>query len=359
MNFLFLNSARRGWGGNEKWTRLAAEALADTNGVFLAYRDPMLGERFSVEKFKLPFLAEIDPLSLFRLVSIIRRKRIEVLIPTKRKDYVLAGIASRICGIANIIRLGIDRPLKDTPLEKLIYHTLADGIIVNAEKIKQTLQQTPWIRPEKIRVIYNGLDFRELEKSSHEKGLAPFAFTVVSAGTLITRKGFDFLIRAFARFLALSPITDAGLVIAGDGPQKQALESLAEKLNISEKVRFTGFLQNPYPLMKTCDVFVSASKSEGISNALIEGMFLQCVPISTFSGGAEEIIQNAKNGFLVSYGDEETLAAILSELYHNPTIRQTIAHTARRTISEKFSTHTMQKNILEFCTETVSNRQIV
>lgn len=357
MNFLFLNSARNGWGGNEKWTLLAAGALAKKNGVFLAYRNPRLGERFPVKKFRLPFIAEIDPLTLLGLVRIIRRERIDVLIPTKRKDYVLAGIAGRMCGAANILRLGIDRPLKGSLLQKLVYHTFADGIIVNAEKIKQTLQKTPWIRPDKIRVIYNGLDCRELEKSSHEKYPEPFAFTVVSAGTLIARKGFDFLIRSFARFLERTPEAQAGLVIAGDGPERKELEALAGKLHISEKVRFTGFLQNPYPLMKTSDVFVSASKSEGLSNALLEGMFLECVPVSTFSGGAAEIIEEGENGFLVSYDDQEKLAAILNELFLNPERRRSVAAAAKRTASEKFSISSMEQEILDFCTETRSKQQ--
>ncbi|MBM3162121.1 MAG: glycosyltransferase [Chlorobi bacterium] len=357
MNFLFLNSARKGWGGNEKWTLLAAEALAEKNGIFLAYRDPRLGERFPVKKFRLPFIAEIDPLTLLGLVRIIRSERIDVLIPTKRKDYVLAGIAGRMCGAANILRLGIDRPLKGSLLQKLVYHILADGIIVNAEKIKRTLQETPWIRPDKIRVIYNGLDCRKLEKSSHEKYPEPFPFTVVSAGTLISRKGFDFLIRSFARFLELSPGAQAGLVIAGDGPERKELEALADQLHISEKVLFRGFLQNPYPLMKTSDVFVSASKSEGLSNALLEGMFLECVPVSTFSGGAAEIIEDGVNGFLVSYDDQEKLAAILSELFRNPSMRRTLATAAKRTASEKFSISSMEKEILDFCTETRSKQQ--
>ncbi|MCF8384106.1 MAG: glycosyltransferase [Chlorobium sp.] len=357
MNFLFLNSARNGWGGNEKWTLLATGALAKKNGVFLAYRDPLLGERFSVKKFRLPFIAEIDPLTLFGLVRIILRERIDVLIPTKRKDYVLAGLASRMCGTANILRLGIDRPMKDSLLQKLIYDTFTDGIIVNAEKIKRTLQQTSWIMPDKIRVIYNGLDCREMEKSSHENYPEPFAFTIISAGTLIARKGFDFLLRSFARFLELTPGAQAGLVIAGDGPQREELEHLAGTLNIGEKVLFTGFLQNPYPLMKTSDVFVSTSKSEGLSNALIEGMFLECVPVSTFSGGASEIIEEDINGFLVSYGDQEKLAAILSELYLNPAKRRAVAVAAHRTVSQKFSIFSMEQEIFDFCTETRSKQQ--
>lgn len=351
MNILFLNSASRGWGGNEKWTMLASEALSKTHGVYLAYRDPLIGNRFSVNKFRLPFLAEIDIVTIIKLVQIIHNEHINVLIPTKRKDYVIAGIASRLCGIANILRLGIDRPLKNNLLHKLIYHFFADGIIVNAEKIKETLLQTPWINPDKIKIIYNGLDCDELEKSLHKQIHKPFGFLIVSAGALISRKGFDALIRAFSIFMTRYPDSNAGLIIAGDGPQREELETLASTLAISEKVRFEGFLENPYHLMTVADVFVSTSQSEGISNALLESMFLECVPVSTYSGGADEILHHEINGFLIQYGDEEKLAKILSKLYHNPALCQSIAHEAKRTVLKKFSTSLMQAEIIDFLRE--------
>lgn len=196
------------------------------------------------------------------------------------------------------------------------------------------------------------------KKSSHEKYPAPFPFTVVSAGTLIARKGFDFpdpLVCPFSRTLPRSPRQGWSL-------PETALNAKSWKLwlldSTSAKKSFSkGFLQNPYPLMKTSDVFVSASKSEGLSNALLEGMFLECVPVSTFSGGADEIIEDGENGFLVDYGDQEKLAAILGELYRNPASRRSIASAARRTASQKFSISGMKQEILDFCTETRSKKQ--
>ncbi|ACD89377.1 MAG: glycosyltransferase [Chlorobium limicola] len=350
MNFLFLNSARRGWGGNEKWTRLAAESLAEEHGVFLAYRDPRLAERFTVRSFRLPFKAEVDLVTLFMLTRIIRREKIDVLIPTKRKDYVLAGLASRICGISNILRLGIDRPLKNTFLHKLVYSIWSDGIIVNADKIRLTLLQTAWISPEKIRVIYNGLDRTSLDINANERTWnKPFIFTITSAGALIPRKGFDFLIRSFSRFIQNHPDTGAGLVIMGDGPELSRLKQLAALLGIAERVVFTGFVDNPYPVLKQSDVYVAASTSEGISNALIEAMYFGCVPISTEAGGTKEMIGNGENGFLVQFGNDQQLSSLFGTLYNSPEMRRKIGSTAKTTIRKAFSTEVMTKELLEFC----------
>lgn len=358
MNFLFLNSAGRGWGGNEKWTKLAAESLSGKHRAILAYRDPRIGDRFCIEKVRLPFLMELDPITISGLVRIIRREKVDVVIPTKRKDYVLAGIACRITGAANILRLGIDRPLQDTAIQKLVYGLFADGIVVNAARIRETLSRTPWLDTSKIRVIYNGIDRKALDQGSKAPYSRSFGFMIAAAGALIPRKGFDFLLRSFARFIeTCAESTGAGLVIAGEGPERESLERLASKLGITDKVHFAGNLDNPYPMLLACDLFVSSSTSEGIANALLESMALGSVPVSTFSGGADELISDGRNGFLVHYGDEAHLASIFSDLLRNPEERQRLAANACETVTQQFSTERMRTDLLEFCSEILTKRR--
>jgi len=358
MNFLFLNSARRGWGGNEKWTKMAAEALGARHEVMLAYRDPAIGDRIDVEKVRLPFRWEFDPTTLSSLVRLVRQKKIDILIPTKRKDYVIAGLVCRLTGATNILRLGIDRPPKNTWIQRLIFGTLTDGVIVNADKIRQTLARSSWFDTGKVRVIYNGIDRERLELDSGNAYEKPFPFTIGAAGALIPRKGFDFLIRAFARFTSGNQsATDSGLVIAGEGPELESLEQLAADLGVSDRIRFTGHLSNPYPMMRACDLFVSASQSEGLANVLLESMALHCVPISTLSGGADELIEDGKNGFLVQYGDEEQLAGIFDKLYRNRNQVDILATNAQRTIMERFSIERMRTDLLKFCSETLDRKK--
>ncbi len=348
MKILLMNSARS-WGGTEKWTRMAAETLADEHEVCLAYRREVIGSRFTVRKYRLPCLSHIDLYTLFRLIQIIRKERIEVIIPTKRKDYLLAGLASRICGITCILRLGIERRLRIPFIHRLIYHTLPNGIIVNAKKIKQGLLLSGFMKEERIKVIYNGVDTGTLDRLGNPPAENPFRFLVATAGVLTNRKGHDFLVKGFANFLKLAPDIDAGLIIMGEGPKRAELESLATELGIGRRVRFTGFVDNPYPYMAASDVFAMTSTSEGISNALLEAMYLDSVPVSTRAGGTEEFISDGENGFLVEYGDEESLASKLLQLYSNSEMRSRMADSGEKTIVEKFSMPVMKKNIVDFC----------
>ena len=356
MNILFINSART-WGGTEKWVRMAAESLSASHEVSLVYRRTVVGDKITVHKYRLPCVSHIDPYSLVKLVSIIRKEKIDILIPTKRKDYVLAGLAAKICGVHNVLRLGIVRELKIPIVHRLIYSTLADGIIVNAEKTKQTLLQVRYMQKANIRVIYNGLDTGKIDRLSVPAAKKPFKFMITALGTLTYRKGLDFLIRSFSRFLKSLPDADAGLFIIGEGPRKKEFIALAENLNIRSRVTFTGFLQNPYPYLAASDVFAMTSTNEGISNALLEAMYLENAPVSTYAGGSEEVITDGKNGFLLDYGDEMKLVRAITNLFNDSTLIKNIALKAHQQVIEQFSTEHMSKKIESFCKEMILQKQ--
>ena len=145
------------------------------------------------------------------------------------KDYFLAGLAARMCGKKNVLRLGIVREMRGL-YHRLLYGRWADGIIVNARGIKEVLMQTSWCQDSQVRVIYNGLDLDTLEEAiSQETIPKPFAFTVSSMGRVTRRKGFDDILHGFAHFVSLSQAKDVGLVIIGDGNDLEDLKRLSKE----------------------------------------------------------------------------------------------------------------------------------
>ena len=348
MKLLFINSARE-WGGTEKWTRMAATKLAEQHEVSLIYRKEVVGKNFAIPKFRLPCLSHIDLYTLARMVGIIRKTGVEAIIATKRKDYLLGGLAGKMTGVPMVLRLGADRKLK-WPWQHFMYHTLSSGIIVNASKIKTTLLQTGYIPEEKIRVIYNGLDTAELDRLKLQNPVAkPFPVTITGLGRLTWNKGYDFLIRSFARFVERTGNLDAGLVIIGDGAQKEEFAKLADELGLRERVLFPGFQQNPYPWLAASDIFAVTSTNEGLPNALLEAMYLDNAPVSTRAGGADEAIDDGLNGFMLDYGDEEALSNALQRLVESPELRARFAAKAKAQIIERFSMERMGREIIEFC----------
>lgn len=349
MNFLFLNSSRSKWGGgNEKSLRLAIKALKSHQSV-LAYRNEQVGIHFNVPKYRLLFLNEADLYTIAQLTSIVQQNRIDVIIPSMRKDYAIAGIVSRICGIKNVLWLGTTLDLKSKWIYNIVFNMMADGIIVNAKKIKETLLLSNYMRPERIKVVYYGLDPELIRQQSMPDIIKPFPFMISAMGRVEPNKGFDFLIRSFAHFLAITHAPDAGIVIMGQGTHIDEYKQLAASLGIASRIIFTGFTDNPFPYLKISDVFALTSIVEGLSTALLEAMYLNNAPVSTYAGGVEEIITNGINGFLVHYGDEEKLAGLLARLYQNPALTTTIAEKACQTVTPMFSLDKLQEEIVSFC----------
>jgi glycosyltransferase involved in cell wall biosynthesis len=338
---------------------MAAHALSHRFDVSLAYRKEAVGERFQIRKYRLPFLNEADAFTALGIARIVLKHRIHVLIPTKPKDFVLAGIVSKILHRKSVARLGIVRDLRGSPINRFVFSVLNDGVITNAPEIKHMLLRSGYMKPENVKVVYNGIDQEEIDEKSR---LIPNAairdkmlpFTVCSMGELSDRKGFDDLIRGFALFVLSTRgerrTKKTGLVIIGDGTKRKELQELADSLGVSDRVVFTGFLENPYPILRLSDVFVSSSKNEGIPNAILEAMYLKNVVIATRVGGIGHVIEHGVNGFLI--GCENTprgIARFLIRLHQNRRLRLSLAEAGHYIVRTHFRTDSMADGIAGFC----------
>lgn len=352
MNILFLNSARS-WGGNENWTHLAAGTLSGKHVVHLAYRSEVIGRRFTVPRHRLPFLNEVDPVSILGLAALIKNHQFDVLIPTKRKDYVLAGLAARLKGVKNILRIGIVRRLKNNYINRLVYSRLCHGIIVNSEAIRTGLSESGAAMPDTIRVIHNGVPLETIQSKAMEKNgyQKPFEFMISSLGEISDRKGVDSLVRSFGQFLEQSGDRDRyGLALIGGG-ESQSVRNLIRNLDIEAHVVLTGFQENPYPFVRQSDLFVMASRNEGIPNAMLEAMALRIPVISTHFEGVDELIQDDVNGFIVAPGDENALSAKIQALTLDAKKRLKVCESAYETVQNRFNLENMGREIEGLCQE--------
>ena len=161
-------------------------------------------------------------------------------------------------------------------------------------------------------VIHNIVDtdtFSFTGRSPREDG--PFRF--VSAGNLIPRKGFDLLLRAFAR-LTQSGI-DARLTVIGGGPEEAPLKVLADSLGAAERVRFTGALRREEmaSLYSASDAFVLATRRETFGVVYIEAMAAGLPVIATCCGGPEDFVDGS-NGILIPPEDEDALFSAMEQM---------------------------------------------
>jgi glycosyltransferase involved in cell wall biosynthesis len=156
-------------------------------------------------------------------------------------------------------------------------------------------------------------------------GLPP---PILAAGSLAPWKGFADLIRA----IALLPEGAAGarLLILGDGPLRDELSNLIEELNLQDRVRLAGRVENPLKYFARARIFALSSHVEGMPNVLVEAMMCGCTPVSTdCPTGPRELLQEGRYGYLVCTGDPRSIAEGLHAALLRPVAPEALAEAIR------------------------------
>jgi glycosyltransferase involved in cell wall biosynthesis len=151
-------------------------------------------------------------------------------------------------------------------------------------------------------------------------------------GRLHIHKGFDILLRALAEV-----DTNAVLWLAGDGPEKDNLQQLANELGIAEQVRFLGWQGDVNALMQAADLFICPSRHEGLGSIIIEAWFNQCPMVATASQGPSELITDQKNGLVTPIDDVSALAEAINTLLENPQEAKELARLGYLEYQQKYS----------------------
>lgn len=141
------------------------------------------------------------------------------------------------------------------------------------------------------------------------------SINIISVGRLEYVKGYDRLINICSRLINNDNL-NITLTIVGNGTQFNNLSELIKQLNISSKIKLLGTKQNPYPYIKTADLYVCPSRDEGYNIALAEAITLGKPCISTNCSGPDEILENGKYGCLVK-NDEDSLYFAIKEICLN------------------------------------------
>lgn len=217
-------------------------------------------------------------------------------------------------------------------------------IIAISEATRDFLIETEKISPEKVEIIYNGIDVNKfyVENSAI---LNNAVVTIGSIGRLSKEKGQKHLIHA-CRFLKER---DWRLVLVGDGPTRKELEELVVFLGLENKVRFTGIVNDVRPELNNFDIFVLPSISEGLSLAILEAALAGKFVIATRVGGVPEIIRHEENGLLFKPKNIEQLLAQLNWVIKNNNKEEAnkMARQLQREVSERFNMNVIIKQYQE------------
>ena len=189
----------------------------------------------------------------------------------------------------------------------------ADGMITVCQALKDTLIEMG-VADERVTVLRNGVDldlFRPIDRAAARSALGLSRRTLASVGLLIDRKGHHHIIRA------LKDLPDNDLLIAGDGPDRRALERLAVEEGVADRVRFLGSVdQNRLrEIYNAVDALVLASSREGWANVLLESMACGTPVVASAVWGTPEVVARPEAGVLMPSLDPQGVAEGVRRLF--------------------------------------------
>ena len=252
---------------------------------------------------------EFDKSSYLKKIDIIRKRVRDIKRIKKEKDIdlsishmpdadlvnVLSNVGEIMCGkICNNPLISHQKPSYHYFVRKAVLKRM-DYIINPSKGAGKAAINKYNLNCLKQRTIYNTIDTIPIKNAKvagkETLGLQEDDFIIVTMGNIRYEKGQWHLIKAF--FYVVKEYPNIKLVLIGDGPLRKEIEKLVWSLNLNESVIFTGKLANPYPVLKTGDLFVFSSISESFGNAIVEAMAAGIPVISTDCNfGPREILES-------------------------------------------------------------------
>jgi len=277
------------------------------------------------------------------LAAYLRRHRPRILLTQRIRVTVLAHrarslarVSTRIFATGNThesIAVREYPPREQRKRLRRIRHYFArnDGMIAVSRGVAADHARLMGWPLEAIHVAPNPVLTQDVDALSREPVDHPWFQldgppVILGIGRLQPAKDFHTLIDSFAR---LRQKRNARLVILGDGPLREELESMAKALGIADSFDLPGFVDNPYAWLARSRMFVLSSRWEGLPNALIEAMAVDTPVVATdCRSGPAEILDDGHHGPLVPVGDVDALARAMESVWDTPPTPGHLRHAA-------------------------------
>jgi len=344
-----------GFYGAERWVLALAGQMGGARGrCELAITSENPEQKFEIferypasvgNRHRLEMTGSFDFSIVRRLGNLLKEQQIDVIHTHGYKSDIIGYLAARRAGIACVSTphgFGIHNDAKLRFYYYISGHFLKrfDRVAPLSEELAGQVREMG-VAETHLRVIENALDVDEVDAvvTASRKHESSKISRIGYVGQLISRKQIDQLINVFSRLSATEP--DLELVIAGEGAERSALESQASSLDCCDKISFLGFVEDRLELMRTFDMFVMTSASEGIPRSLMEAMALSLPVVAYNIPGVDVLIKHGATGLLSPLDDKDSLASNISTLIADVGVAQQLGKGARKHVEKRFSASRM------------------
>ena len=335
----------RTWRGGQQQVLLTVLGLRARGhkAVLVAHPEGELYRRASEGTDLLPLapINEIDLATAWKLSKIVRRWQPQIVHAHDPHAVTMAALGLSFGAPEPrpkiVASRRVDFHLQSHAFSQWKYRQV-DGFIAASRAIKDILVQDR-IPAGRIEVVHDGIDVEKIQNRPaidlHAEYWLPHGVPViVNVGALVGHKGQRHLIDAMP--LVLREVPDAHLVIFGEGELRPQLERQIKQLSLAKRVLLPGFREDVLSLMKSADLIVMSSVTEGLGSAVLDAMAMGHAVVGTAAGGIPEAVVPGETGELVEPGDAKPLAAAIVKLLKNPDLRRAYGEAGRQRVAEHF-----------------------
>jgi len=213
-------------------------------------------------------------------------------------------------------------------------------LFIAASRLIAAILEQDGITADRIEIVHDGVNVHAIERvpavDAHATFWLPHGAPVVgNAAALAGHKGQKHLIAAAAH--VVREIPDARFVIVGEGELREALEHQVASLGLERHVFLPGFRKDVIGLMKSFDLFVMSSVTEGLGSAILEAMACERAVVASNTGGIPEAVKDGVTGLLVAPRDEAALAGAITSMLRDPEKRHAFGAAGHDRVMTEFS----------------------
>ena len=345
MNILFLTYQGDIAGSTNSISYLAKGLAEKGHNVYVGCRKESLLysmlQNTKVNLIEMTFKSKLDFQNMKHIKEIVKKYKIDIINAQSSKDRYNSIFAKMF----HKLPVKIVHTRRQTPkssgifIQNWFYNTFTDLIVAVSDEVKQELVKSG-IKEEKIKVIYNGTPdykYNVLDPNKKEELRKKYEFTEkdVILGSVSRRKEQHQIIEA----LGLLPENYKLVLIGIHDNEFLNYREIIEKLNLNNRVISLGMLAGEDTLnhYQIFDINILASVMEGLSQSLLEAMYLGVPVIATRAAGNISLIKDRENGLFFENGDIQGLVKAVKEVMENEKLRKKLIENGQRTAKYDFS----------------------
>lgn len=343
------------WRGGQNQVLLTVMGLSEQGhrALLVAHPHGELRRRASegLEFVPLAPSHELDLKAGWRMSRVFKRTRPDIVHAHDPHAVSMAALGLSMAGLDPapplVASRRVDFHLKRNSFSRWKYQQVT--LFVTASEAIADVLRKDGIPPGRIVTVHEGIDVDRIAHiapgSLHaELWLPTQAPVVLNIGALVPHKGQRHLVESAAR--VVRDVPDARFVVLGEGDLRGALEHQVKHLHLERHVFLPGFREDVIALLKSADLFVMSSETEGLGTSILDAMACEKAVVATRTGGIPEVVADGETGVLVPPGEAPALAGAIIELLTDADRRSRMARAGLARVREHFTVARMVEGTL-------------